>query len=707
MWTAGATATWSLCIAILALAFALSLLVRSRGRGLHAGVGACLGLSALAQTAGALGLHGEVPDTFLLCLGLVVELLQPAGLFWVGALVVGGPRSPERVGARRRAFIVTFLCAASAALAWSTTTLEVGLLASGAPVVALGLLGRWVFGAHVVLLALGIAQFEALLRAVKYPLRYSLKFFLPALVAPAVYQVLFSSQILLLRAARLDRTLPSLVLMSVALALLALGLRAERGAPKAPLYAAPRIVFGSVTFLVIGLYLLGVGAVGQLLRQTLPTFGEGLSEALVLLALLGLAVALLSRTAQAEMRRFVSQYFYRSKYDYREKWLEVTDSFESCRSVDAILDRLLDVVARTFGSGRVAVWLLYDSDARFHQVRSINLEPPPPPLPAAHALIQALDGAEGPLDLDGVAPGDEARAAWAQFREASRAVLCAPVRSEGDLIAFLALGPERGGEAYGTDDRNLLRAITHHAGVLLSHARLAEERRDAVQMEALHRVSAFCVHDLKNLAASLSLVARNAQIHGSDPAFQGSALTTVGRTADKIMTLVHRLSRRTPEVVPDAGPVDVDQAIEETLASLDGAVRASVRREGDAVPCVAGRKDELHQVLLNLLLNAADALQATPPESQPGEGIVIRTAAEGNLVVLSVADRGPGLSADALRTLFQPFRTTKPGGLGLGLYECKRIVEAHGGRIRAESQPGCGTEFRVELPAWAQTQTSG
>src|SRR6185295_11572836 len=191
---------------------------------------------------------------------------------------------------------------------------------------------------------------------------------------PAAYQIFFASQLLLLRAAPLDRTLPSLVLLSVALTLVVLGLRAERGAPKAPLYIAPRIVYGSVTFVVIGLYLVAVGALGDLLRRALPAVGTDVTQLVVLLGLLGLAVAVLSRTAQAEMRRFVAKRFYRSRYDYREKWLEVTDAFEACRTADTILDRLIEVLARTFGTGHLSVWMLFEADDRFHRVRSTNIE---------------------------------------------------------------------------------------------------------------------------------------------------------------------------------------------------------------------------------------------------------------------------------------------------------------------------------------------
>lgn len=698
MWTAGPTAALSLVVAALAALFGLGLVVRARARGFHAAMGACLAISGMAHAAGALGLrYAGLPDTFLLCLGLVIHLLEPAGLFWVSAVVLGAPGSVSRSRARLRAVVVLVICGVSAALAWTTTTLEVGVSPAGAPLVALGPLGRIVFGAHVVLLALGIAQFEALLRAAPHPLRYSLKLLLPALALPAVYQIYFSSQILLVGSAPLDRSLPVLVLMSVAVLLMALGLRVEQAAP---VYVAPRIVYGSVTFLVIGLYLLAVGAVGQVIRQSWPGVGVGLSEALVLLGLLGLVVALVSRTFQAEMRRFVTQYFHLSKYDYREKWLEVTDAFESCRTVDAILDRLLDVVARTFGSGRIAVWMLFEADGRFHQVRSVNVEASPPPLPARHPLVRAMGGADAPVDLDRVDEGEDA-ATFSAFREATGAVLCAPLTPHGHLIGFVTLGRERGGEAYATDDRNLLRAITHHAGGLLSNARLAEVLRGGAELEALHRVSAFCVHDLKNLAATLSLVAKNAETHGSDPEFQRSALDSVGRTAGKIMDLVQRL-RRSPGTSPSASPVDLNETIGETLASLNGAVRTAVRLETAPVPRVLAPREELHQVVLNLVLNAVEALEREGEHALREGDIVVRTEVVDDAVRLTVADQGPGLASPQLFTLFQPFKSGKTGGLGLGLYECKRIVDSHGGRIWVDSEVGRGTAFHVELPALRQ-----
>ncbi|HEY8494406.1 MAG TPA: ATP-binding protein [Myxococcota bacterium] len=122
--------------------------------------------------------------------------------------------------------------------------------------------------------------------------------------------------------------------------------------------------------------------------------------------------------------------------------------------------------------------------------------------------------------------------------------------------------------------------------------------------------------------------------------------------------------------------------------------RATVVRELAPVPCVEGVRRELEQVLLNLILNAAQSLAE--------EGTVrVRTLPRGEEVVLSVADDGCGIPPELLDRIFDPFFTTKPAGegTGLGLSISHEIVRRHGGRIEVRSQPGRGSEFLVLLPA--------
>jgi signal transduction histidine kinase len=104
-------------------------------------------------------------------------------------------------------------------------------------------------------------------------------------------------------------------------------------------------------------------------------------------------------------------------------------------------------------------------------------------------------------------------------------------------------------------------------------------------------------------------------------------------------------------------------------------------------------RDQIRSVVTNLLLNARDAVG-------PGGRITVTTRQVGESIVLSVSDNGCGISEDFLRnSLFLPFRSTKKNGLGIGMFQSRMIVEAHGGRILVESAQGQGTTFRVSLPA--------
>jgi signal transduction histidine kinase len=102
--------------------------------------------------------------------------------------------------------------------------------------------------------------------------------------------------------------------------------------------------------------------------------------------------------------------------------------------------------------------------------------------------------------------------------------------------------------------------------------------------------------------------------------------------------------------------------------------------------------DQMQKVIVNLLLNASEAVA--------GDGqISVATSHDGGRAHLTVSDTGCGMSRDFIETrLFKPFQTTKPQGMGIGLFHCKTIVEAHGGRIEVESGEGKGTTFRVFLP---------
>jgi len=211
-------------------------------------------------------------------------------------------------------------------------------------------------------------------------------------------------------------------------------------------------------------------------------------------------------------------------------------------------------------------------------------------------------------------------------------------------------------------------------------------------MEAFQALSAFFVHDLKNVASTLSLTMQNLPAHFDDPDFRKDAMSTISKSVSKINGMCSNLSLLSKKPELHKTKVHLNELITSPLAGLHGCIRTSLIQDTHPLPELYIDPDEMQKVFLNLILNANDAVGGR------GE-IQVTTEQQDGWVVLSVSDNGCGMSNEFIaRSLFQPFQTTKKQGLGIGLFHSKKIVEAHRGRIDVESEEGKGSKFRVMLP---------
>lgn len=619
---------------------------------------------------------------------VIGELFQPAALLYVSVALLD-PREP---GSRRsilwRARAVAGGGCLLAFLVWWEFILP-GTNGGRLSLVGPQIVGHLISGFIILTLVVGMAYLEQCMRAMRDPFRYQLKFILIGLGALAVVQIYHASQFLVMLVPEVHAGLIASLGSLIAVGLIAYGLGRNRfRETTAAIYVSPGVLYGSVTFIVVGVYLLVVGMVGELIRYSGIPLSDMLSRLAVFVAVLALVVVFFSRSVRARLKLWIARGFYHAKYDYRAKWLEVTDAFQACATAESVLDQLLDMLSRTFGAPRISIWVQYDSDRQFHMVRSTNTKPPPPSISEAHPVVTSFQASDEPVDV--AAPTASAGGSHDPFYIFTQATLCVPIRTEHQLLGFITLSQDVQKERYGLDDRMLLRALAHHASMLLALAHHTEERRAAVGLEALHRFSAFCLHDLKNLTAGLSLVVQNAEVHGHDPGFQESAMRTVAGTVKKMVRLMEKLSLKTDNEC-QWEIVDLGHVIRETVRSLNFGVCVDVRALGASPMLVRAVREELQQVFLNLLLNARQAV---------GEHGTVSISSEvrERIVTVRIADDGPGIPPDRLRTLFRPFQTTKSGGLGIGLYECKRLLESHHGAMQVVSAVGQGTAICIELP---------
>jgi signal transduction histidine kinase len=206
-------------------------------------------------------------------------------------------------------------------------------------------------------------------------------------------------------------------------------------------------------------------------------------------------------------------------------------------------------------------------------------------------------------------------------------------------------------------------------------------------------LSTFLLHDLKNFVSMLSLLVDNMGRNFDRPAFREDALKNLSQTVEKMKRLMERLRALAQQTPPAFEAVDLSALGRSVLEEMGPSLRAKIIEDWDDVPQVRADPAQMRQVLINLILNAEEAVD--------GRGEVrVSTRADASGVVCSVTDNGRGIPPEFLNTrIFKPFATTKSGGFGVGLYQCKMIIEAHGGRVSAASRVGEGSTLSFSLPA--------
>jgi len=286
------------------------------------------------------------------------------------------------------------------------------------------------------------------------------------------------------------------------------------------------------------------------------------------------------------------------------------------------------------------------------------------------------------------------------------AKLIVPSFSTDKLLAFLVLGARRSGEPYATEDIALFSGLANQAALAIENAMFFEELRNneahMVQSEklaSLGQLASGMAHEIHN---PLTIISGESQLYlerfkGQD-AKVDELLKSIVEECKRAADITRRILRFAKPAPPEVMAVDLKATMEESLTLAGYQVRLErVERQvdvPDSLPKVKGNQNQLQEVLLNLILNACQAM------GEQGGTLILSARAHDSVVEVRVADTGPGIAPAVLRKIFDPFYTTKPTGTGLGLFVSQRIVKSHGGTIEVESAEGQGTCFTIRLPIW-------
>ncbi len=479
------------------------------------------------------------------------------------------------------------------------------------------------------------------------------------------------------------------VVTALAAPLLAVSARRNRRRRGLGIQMSRTVVFYSASLMVCGGFLVALAIAGEVLRQldlgSAANWGVVAEVGLIFGGLLASAVMLTSGSARSMLRNLVVNHFFPDRYDYRLEWTRCLNTLASSDSNVALHTRAIRAVAQAVDSPAGIVFLREAGEGVFRWAGSWNL-------PAAIRPIQPDDSLL-PLFRDGTwiveAP---AGAPW--IASLPDLWLSVPLCHSGSVNGIVFVARPRAPFKLDREVFDLLRMVGREIASYVAERNAAEALLQTRQLREYGQRFAFVAHDIKNVSSQLSLLLSNVEHHISDPAFQRDMLRTVGASVEKISSLLSRLKDPEHEATPTAF------APRPRLTAIVGgrfqAQQGSICLQFDEPPgggrLIVMVPAAFDAVVTHLLNNAFEA-------SRPGARVELRVLERDQHLTIDIIDQGIGMDADFIRDqLFQPFRSSKHQGSGIGVYQARELLRRAGGDLLVTSAPNNGTAMQMRLP---------
>lgn len=462
-----------------------------------------------------------------------------------------------------------------------------------------------------------------------------------------------------------------------------------------------RAAFHSATLLVAGAYLIFISAVGYYVRYFGGEWGRALQVGVVFSALIALMVLALSGSFRAKLRVLVGKHFFRYRYDYREEWLKFTQTLSSNNSPQDMGQQVVRALADMLDSPGGGLWMKSTGESAFRQTAHWNLAATPVKEDAESSFCQFLARSGWVINLEEYRSfskryGDLVLPIWLQ--DVVQAWLIVPLTAGGELIGFVVLARARTNIEVNWEVNDLLKTAGRQAASYLAQMRATEALLEVRKFDAFNRMSAFVVHDLKNIVTQLSLMLKNAKRLHANPEFQQDMLMTVENSLDRMRQLMLQLREG---ATPPGTAVGVDLGAIVQRISLVASKRGRHLEVTQADRIVTrGHEERLERIIGHIVQNAFDA-------TDPSGRVWLTLDRHNGQARIEIGDTGQGMSEEFVQErLFKPFQTTKQAGMGIGAYESFQYVQELGGKILVNSALNKGTLVTLLLPLFEVHQGS-
>lgn len=461
-------------------------------------------------------------------------------------------------------------------------------------------------------------------------------------------------------------------------------------------FVSRKFVFHTTAIMAAGIYLLSMAAVGFYIKLYGGSWGSVAQLAFLFGALITLVLLFFSGQMRAQFRVFLSKHFFNYRYDYREEWLKfintLSDQKRDKHTREQVIQAIADIVDSTGGM----LWLLREPEL-YRMMSNLNMVTTGTGFDeSSGSLTHFLESRQWVVELD----------EYHQDRDLYRGLelpnwlvllpqawLIVPLLQNTQLFGFIVLAKSRAKIKINWENRDLLTTTGRQATSYLALLDASESLLDARQFDAFNRLSAYVVHDLKNVAAQLALVVKNAERHKENPEFVEDAINTVDNSVKKMNRMLAQLRKNPTSIIRHASRINLFAVVEQVTNDRKIDLPEPQLQKGNEHLFVIADKDRLLSVMEHIIQNAQDATEET------GYVNVIITV-DGKFALVEIKDNGHGMDEKFIQErLFRPFDTTKGNaGMGIGVYESKEFISSIGGRLDVVSETRKGTSFFIRLP---------
>ncbi|MEW8539126.1 MAG: XrtA/PEP-CTERM system histidine kinase PrsK [Candidatus Thiodiazotropha endolucinida] len=539
----------------------------------------------------------------------------------------------------------------------------------------------------------GLTLIEQLYRSTRPEMRWSVKYLYLGMGVLFVYDFFLYAEALLFN--RVDTTLWQARGLTSALAVPFVAIAATRNPSwSVRVFVSKQVVFHATTIIAAGAYLVTMAAVGYYIRFYGGSWGKATQVAFVFAGVIFLITALFSGNLRSKLKVFVNKHFFSYKYDWRDEWLRVVQTLSNGRGGKEIRIRVIQAISESIDAGGGYLWMS-DNAGGYQCVSHWQVSANNILFDSSDSLVTYFSNSDWIIDVDEYKQFPERYESLKlddQLIAIDNAWLIIPVKHHEQLLGFVLLSQPKLSKSVNWEDRDLIKAAAKQAGSYLALLQTSEALNQANQFEAFNRLSAFVVHDLKNLIAQLELVVKNAERHKNNPEFMDDAVKTIGNAVSKMGRLLTQLRQGRFESTKSK-----EFYVEESVAQVVNQLYAYLPKPRLTINAnflkIIADKDRFTAIMVHMIKNAQEA-------SQEDGKVDVTVDRDNNDAVITIEDNGVGMDALFIKErLFRPFQTTKGNaGMGIGVYETREYVNSLNGKMKVESVKGVGTKFEISIP---------